>query len=67
MCGLLESSGVKVYAREVMSRGFFGLSIGPADGGPLVVANVWSRISVERWILTAVHELGHLRVAPPGQ
>lgn len=43
-----------------MSDDFFGLSIGPADGGPAVVVNVWDGISVERWIFTAAHELGHL-------
>ena len=60
ICGLLESAGVKVYPKEVMSEAFFGLSVGPDCGGPLVVVNVWDRISVERWIFTAAHELGHL-------
>lgn len=43
-----------------MSDDFFGLLIGPTDGGPAVVVNVWDGISVERWILTAADELGHL-------
>lgn len=64
VCGLLESAGVKVYPKEVMSEGFFGLSIGPIDGGPLIVVNVWGRISVERWIFTAAHELGHILLHP---
>ncbi len=64
VCGLLESAGVKVYPKEVMSEDFFGLSMGSADGGPLIVVNVWDRISVERWIFTAVHELGHLLLHP---
>ncbi|MEA4882999.1 MAG: helix-turn-helix domain-containing protein [Clostridia bacterium] len=64
VCGLLESAGVKVYPKEVMSEGFFGLSIGPIDGGPLIVVNVWGRISVERWIFTAAHEFGHLLLHP---
>lgn len=64
VCGLLESAGVKVYPKEVMSEGFWGLSIGPIDGGPLIVVNVWGRISVERWIFTAAHELGHLLLHP---
>jgi len=64
VCGLLESAGVKVYPKEVMSDGFFGLSIGPTDGGPLVVVNVWGRISVERWIFTAADEIGHLLLHP---
>ena len=29
-------------------------------GGPAIAVNTWDRISVERWIFTAAHELGHL-------
>jgi len=32
----------------------------PEDGGPAIVVNTWDRISVERWIFSAAHELGHL-------
>lgn len=60
ICGLLESRGVKVYPRAFESYDFFGLSVGPEQGGPAVVINVWDRISVERWIFTTAHELGHL-------
>lgn len=60
ICGLLESAGIKVYPKTVATDAFFGLSIGPGDGGPAIVVNTWDRISVERWIFTAVHELGHL-------
>lgn len=60
ICGLLESAGVKVFPRAVASEGFFGLSVGPSEGGPAIVVNVWDRISVERWIFSAAHELGHL-------
>lgn len=61
ICGLLEDRcGIKVYPLPLASEGFFGLSIGKADGGPAIVVNVWDRISVERWIFTAAHELGHL-------
>jgi len=60
ICGLLEAKGVKVFTPKLASEGFFGLSIAPADGGPAVVVNVWERLSVERWIFTAAHELGHL-------
>ncbi len=60
LCGLLESAGVKVYPIISASEGFFGLSVGIEDGGPAVIVNVWDRISVERWIFTAAHELGHL-------
>jgi Zn-dependent peptidase ImmA (M78 family)/DNA-binding XRE family transcriptional regulator len=60
VCELLEDNGVKVYPLSLASEGFFGLSVAPRDGGPAVVVNVWERISVERWIFTAAHELGHL-------
>jgi len=58
--GLLESSGIKVYPMTSTSEGFFGLSIAASDGGPAIVVNIWDRISVERWIFSAAHELGHL-------
>jgi Zn-dependent peptidase ImmA (M78 family)/predicted HTH domain antitoxin len=60
ICGLLDSAGVKVFPLAVASDGFFGLSVGPSDGGPAVVVNTWERISVERWIFSAAHEPGHL-------
>jgi Zn-dependent peptidase ImmA (M78 family)/DNA-binding XRE family transcriptional regulator len=60
ICGLLEGNGVKMLTPKVASQGFFGLSVAADDGGPAVVVNTWSRISVERWIFTAAHELGHL-------
>jgi Zn-dependent peptidase ImmA (M78 family)/DNA-binding XRE family transcriptional regulator len=60
ICGLLESCGIKVFPRPVRSEYFFGLSIGPQDGGPAIVVNTWERIPVERWIFSAVHELGHI-------
>ena len=64
MCGLLEDHGVKLLTAPVASEGFFGLSVGVGDGGPAVFVNVWDRISVERWIFTAAHELGHLLLHP---
>jgi Zn-dependent peptidase ImmA (M78 family)/transcriptional regulator with XRE-family HTH domain len=60
ICGLLDDQGIKVSGIDASSEGFFGLSIGRDHGGPAIVVNVWNRISVERWIFTAVHELGHL-------
>lgn len=60
IAGLLESCGIKVYPLNLVSDGFFGLSVAAADGGPAVIVNVWERISVERWIFSAAHELGHL-------
>jgi Zn-dependent peptidase ImmA (M78 family)/DNA-binding XRE family transcriptional regulator len=60
VCGLLEANGIKVRTIRLHNDGFFGLSVGPEDGGPAVVVNTWERISVERWIYSAAHELGHL-------
>lgn len=57
---LLEANGVKVLLLDKKRDSFFGLSVGQGDGGPAVVVNVWDRISVERWIFTAAHELGHI-------
>ena len=60
ICGLLEENGVKFLLLETNRDSFFGLSVGSRDHGPAVVVNTWERISVERWIFTAAHELGHL-------
>ena len=60
ICGLLEGKGIKVFTPMLASEGFFGLSVAPKDGGPAIAVNVWERLSVERWIFTAAHELGHL-------
>lgn len=60
IAGLLDSSGIKVYPISLASDGFFGLSVSEEDGGPAIIVNVWERISVERWIFSAAHELGHL-------
>jgi len=60
IAGLLASNGIKLLAYPLKSDAFFGMSIGEEDGGPAVVVNVWDRISVERWIFSAAHELGHL-------
>ena len=64
ICQLLEDNGVKLLAMETNRESFFGLSVGARDGGPAVVVNTWDRISVERWIFTAAHELGHLLLHP---
>lgn len=65
ICGLLEANGIKVLPLVVASDAFFGLSVAAEDAGPAVVANTWERISVERWIFSAVHELGHLVLHAP--
>lgn len=64
ICGLLEHAGVKVLSIPMASDSFFGMSVGEEDGGPAVVVNVWERISVERRIFSAAHELGHLLLHP---
>ena len=66
ICGLLEGNGVKLLLLETKRDSFFGLSVAASDGGPAVVVNTWDRISVERWIFTATHELGHPAAAPIG-
>jgi Zn-dependent peptidase ImmA (M78 family)/DNA-binding XRE family transcriptional regulator len=65
ICGLLEDNGIKVYTPALASDGFFGLSVGSVSGGPAVVVNTWERISVERWIFTAAHELAHVLLHLP--
>jgi Zn-dependent peptidase ImmA (M78 family)/DNA-binding XRE family transcriptional regulator len=65
ICGLLEDNGIKVYTPILASDGFFGLSVGAEDGGPAVVVNTWDRVSVERWIFTAAHELAHVLLHLP--
>ena len=64
ICRLLEDHGVKLLLLPTTRESFFGLSVGKRDGGPAVVVNTWDRISVERWIFTAAHELGHLLLHP---
>ena len=64
ICRLLEDHGVKLLLLPTTRDSFFGLSVGEPDGGPAVVVNTWDRISVERWIFTAAHELGHLLLHP---
>lgn len=59
--GLLEDKvGIKVLWLEMASEGFFGMSVAEDGSGPAIVVNSWDRISVERQIFTAAHELGHL-------
>lgn len=60
ICGLFAKHGLKILSLPVQSREFFGLSVGAKDGGPAVIVNTWDRITVERWIFSAAHELGHL-------
>ena len=64
ICGLLEKAGVKVLTLPLASDGFFGLSIGQEDGGPAIIVNDEDRITPERRIFSAAHELGHLMLHP---
>ena len=64
ICGLLETHGIKVRCQAIDSDRFFGLSVHAPDGGPAIVVNTRRDISVERWIFTAAHELGHLVLHP---
>lgn len=60
--------GIRVISMVFQTEGFFGLCINDATwGAPAVVVNVWDRISVERWIFTAAHELGHLLMHRVGE
>jgi len=60
LCEVLESHGIKVYRIQLHNPGFFGLSVGESEGGPAIIVNTWEKISVERWIFSTAHELGHL-------
>jgi len=60
ICGLLESSGIKILALPYSSDAFNGLSVGSEDKGPAIIINTWERISIERQIFSTAHELGHL-------
>ncbi len=60
ICGLLESCGIKVLALPYASDAFNGLSVGEGDKGPAIIINSWERITTERQIFSAAHELGHL-------
>ncbi|MBW2703465.1 MAG: helix-turn-helix domain-containing protein [Deltaproteobacteria bacterium] len=59
--GLLEErAGIKLLSMPRNSDSFFGLSVASKNYGHAIVVNTFERISVERWIFTAAHELGHL-------
>jgi Zn-dependent peptidase ImmA (M78 family)/DNA-binding XRE family transcriptional regulator len=60
ICSLLENAGIKLFTVTNSSEAFYGLSVAEEDGGPAIVVNVQERISIERRIFSAAHELGHL-------
>lgn len=57
---IIERHGIKILTYPYNSPGFFGLSVGFEQGGPAILVNTFHRITVERWIFTTAHELGHL-------
>lgn len=61
ICGLIEERGkILVHPFVAETDAFFGLAVSAQEGGPAIAVNVWNRISVERWIFSVAHELGHL-------
>ncbi len=62
--GLLVKAGVRVWTVQVSEDGFFGLAVGLEDGGPAIVVNCSEKITVERQIFSAAHELGHIMLHP---
>ncbi len=60
ICELLDGAGIKLLLMHSALERFFGLSVGPADGGPAIAVNTEESIPIERQIFTAAHELGHL-------
>lgn len=58
--GLLSRKGIKFYLASFALKNFFGFSIGADDGGPAVIVNISDNITIERWIFTSAHELGHI-------
>lgn len=60
ICELLDYAGIKLIFLDSHLASFFGLSVGPMDGGPAIGVNTNESIPIERQIFTAAHELGHL-------
>ena len=62
--GLVESASIKIKTQTFDLKNFFGFSISESDGGPAIMVNNRSDISIERQIFTVAHELGHLILHP---
>ncbi|MHC1691900.1 MAG: helix-turn-helix domain-containing protein [Sphaerochaetaceae bacterium] len=60
ICDLMERAGIKLHIRPFGFKKTFGLSVGEEDGGPAIVVNSESGITIERQIFTIAHELGHI-------
>ena len=60
-----ESSAAANVARLRLERGLTQEGLGARAGlSRLALGRTWDRISVERWIFTAAHELGHILLHP---
>lgn len=57
---VIEQLGVRVISMPYNHPDAFGLSFISSEGFPVIVVNMSERITVERWIFSAAHELGHL-------
>lgn len=64
LCRRLDGNGIGVLLLRKERPTFFGLSLGPEQGGPAVAVNAWEGFPVERWIFTAAQQLGHLLLHP---
>jgi len=60
LCDILEREHIKLHFFRAQTEKVFGFCIGSDQGGPAVAVNIRKDISVERWIFTTAHELGHL-------
>jgi Zn-dependent peptidase ImmA (M78 family)/DNA-binding XRE family transcriptional regulator len=60
ICGLLEARGVIILTVKEPTDAFLGLAIYDKKYGAAIVVNTWDKISVEQWIFSLAHELGHL-------
>lgn len=61
---LLEHAGIKLFYNDFGHNKIFGFSVSSEDGGPAICINCNKKISVERQIFTAAHELGHILLHP---
>ncbi|MBR0238040.1 MAG: ImmA/IrrE family metallo-endopeptidase [Thermoguttaceae bacterium] len=57
---LFEVLGVKLYQIRIERDSFCGASVFDKKGQPAIVCNSYEKISIERQLFTAAHELGHL-------
>lgn len=58
--GLLEKYEVRFYLKESKLKKFFGFSVEIQGGGPAIIVNTDTSITIERQIFTVAHELAHI-------